>query len=93
MIQDTSVVSLSEGVSYQALGDGEGAVVLIIESGQLFTCNDTTSAFLAAANGERSFGEVVKSLLDTFEVSEDELRTDLAQLVRRLQQQGIVRVQ
>lgn len=93
MIQDSSVVSLSEGVSYQPLGDGEGAVVLIIESGQLFTCNDTTSAFLAAVNGERKFGELVEHLLSTFEVSEDELRSDLTQLVGKLQQQGIVRVQ
>ncbi len=93
MVQDSSVLALSENVSYQPLGDGEGAVVLIIDSGQLFTCNDTTSAFLAAVDGQRSFGDVVRSLLSTFDVSQDELRNDLASLAEELQQEGIVRIQ
>ena len=93
MIENSSVLSLSEGVSYQPLGTGEGAVVLVVESGQLFTCNDTTSAFLSAVDGQRSFGEVVDSLLDTFDVSADDLRNDLAALATELQQEGIVRVQ
>lgn len=93
MVQDSSVLALSENVSYQPLGEGEGAVVLIIDSGQLFTCNDTTSAFLAAVDGQRSFGDVVRSLLSTFDVSQDELRNDLASLAEELQQEGIVRIQ
>lgn len=93
MLQDSSVLSLSEGVSYQPLGDGEGAVVLIIESGQLFTCNDTTSAFLSAVDRECRFGDVLNSLLDTFDVSADQLRQDLAILAQELQQEGIVRIQ
>ncbi|MCL4766615.1 MAG: PqqD family peptide modification chaperone [Hyphomicrobiaceae bacterium] len=93
MIQDSSVLTLSDGVSFQPLGIGEGAVVLIVESGQLFTCNDTTSAFLAAVDGRRIFAEVVDGLLDTFEVSADELRSDLAALAADLQQEGIVRAQ
>lgn len=93
MVQDSSVLALSDNVSYQPLGDGEGAVVLIIDSGQLFTCNDTTSAFLAAVDGQRSFGDVVRSLLSTFDVSQDELRNDLASLAEELQQEGIVRIQ
>ncbi|HEX7076228.1 MAG TPA: PqqD family protein [Hyphomicrobiaceae bacterium] len=93
MVQDSSVLALSENVSYQPLGEGEGAVVLIIDSGQLFTCNDTTSAFLAAVDGQRSFGDVVRSLLSTFDVSHDELRNDLASLAEALQQEGIVRIQ
>jgi pyrroloquinoline quinone biosynthesis protein D len=93
VVQDSSVLALSENVSYQPLGEGEGAVVLIIDSGQLFTCNDTTSAFLAAVDGQRSFGDVVRSLLSTFDVSQDELRNDLASLAEELQQEGIVRIQ
>ena len=93
MIQDSSVVCLSDGVTYQPLGDGEGAVGLIVDSGQLFTCNDTTSAFLAAVDGQRSFGDVVSSLLGTFDVAHDELRNDLASLAVELQEEGIVRIQ
>lgn len=93
MIENSSVVALSDGVSYQPLGDGEGAVVLIIESGQLFTCNDTTSAFLSVVDGQKTFGDVVKSLLETFDVSADELRSDLSALAMQLEQEGIVRIQ
>lgn len=93
MLQDSNVVSLSDGVSYQPLGEGEGAVVLIIESGQLFTCNDTTSAFLSEVDGKRSFGDVVSKLLDTFDVSADALRGDLSELAKKLEQEGIVRIQ
>lgn len=93
MIQDSSVLSLPEGVSYQPLGDGEGAVVLVIESGQLFTCNDTTSAFLAAIDGKRSFADLVSGMLDSFDVSAEQLRDDLAALATELQQEGVVRIQ
>lgn len=92
MIQDSSVLSLSNGVSCQPLGEGEGAVVLIIESGQLFTCNDTTSAFLATVDGKRCFADVVQTLLDTFDVSADELRQDLAALAEELQKEGVLQV-
>lgn len=93
MIEDSSVVYLSDGVSYQPLGEGEGAVVLIIESGQLFTCNDTTSAFLSEVDGKRSFGDVVSRLLETFDVSANDLRGDLSALAKKLEQEGIVRIQ
>ena len=93
MIQDSTVLSLSDGVSFQALGVGEGGVVLKVGSGQLFTCNDTTSAFLGAVDGRRSFADLVQTVLDEFEVGEDDLRNDLRALATELQQNGIVRVQ
>lgn len=93
MLQDFNVVSLSDGVSYQPLGDGEGAVILMIESGQLFTCNDTTSAFLSEVDGRQSFGDVVSKLLETFDVSADNLRSDLSALAKKLEREGIVCIQ
>jgi pyrroloquinoline quinone biosynthesis protein D len=88
-----TVLSLADGISFQALGAGEGGVVLNIGSGQLFTCNDTTSVFLEAMDGRRTFAELVGAVLDEFAVSEDELRGDLRTLADELQQKGIVRVQ
>ena len=58
MIDDHRVFSLTKGVALQVLGADEGAVVLTVESGQLFTCNDTTAKFLQFAsfpNGEPPF--------------------------------------
>jgi pyrroloquinoline quinone biosynthesis protein D len=93
LIQDTMVLSLAEGISFQPLGEGEGGVVLKVGSGQLFTCNDTTSAFLAAVDGRRSFADLVQAVLGEFEVAKDALRSDLGLLVDELQKEGIVSVQ
>ena len=93
MIQDTTVLFLADGISFQALGIGEGGVVLKVGSGQLFTCNDTTSAFLTAMDGRRTFADLVQAVLDAFEVREDEVRSDLRTLADELQQKGIVRAQ
>jgi pyrroloquinoline quinone biosynthesis protein D len=93
MIQDATVLSLAEGISFQPLGTGEGGVVLKIDSGRLFTCNDTTSAFLAAVDGRRTFADLVRTVLDEFDVSEDDLRGDLVALAGELAAKGIVRAQ
>jgi hypothetical protein len=93
VIQDTTVLSFADGISFQALGVGEGGVVLKVGSGQLFTCNDTTSVFLAAVDGRRTFADLVRTVLDEFDVSEDDLRSDLTALADELKGQGIVRVQ
>jgi hypothetical protein len=63
-----TVLTLHENTSFQPLGDGEGGVLLDTQSGQLFTCNDTTAAFLSAVDGTRNFagilGELARQLAD-----------------------------
>jgi pyrroloquinoline quinone biosynthesis protein D len=90
MVNDTTVFALADGVSYQPLGAGEGAVVLTVGSGQLYTCNDTTAAFLGEVDGQRTFGEVVEDLHRIFEVPRDALHHDLAELAGTLLTEGIV---
>ena len=90
MIDDTQVLSMAKGVSFQNLGAGEGAVVLTIATGQLYTCNDTTAHFLAAIDGIRSFASIVASLLQTFDAPIDELRSDMSALAEQLIADGII---
>jgi hypothetical protein len=87
------VLSLAEGISFQPMGMGEGGVLLKVDSGQLFTYNDTTSAFLTALDGRRTFADLLRVLLDEFEVAEGALREDLLTLASDLATQGIVRAQ
>lgn len=89
-IGDDTVFSLSKSVSFQPLGQGEGAVVLLIESGDIFTCNDTTSAFLGVLDGRRTFKASLKLLADQFEVEPPVLRTDLQKLAQNLIDEGII---
>ncbi|MFA7308343.1 MAG: PqqD family protein [Hyphomicrobium sp.] len=90
MIDDDQVFALSDTVSFQPLGQGEGAVILLIESGEIFTCNDTTSAFLRALDGTRTFGNSVDLLAESFDVARPVLRSDLEQLARNLSEQRII---
>jgi coenzyme PQQ synthesis protein D (PqqD) len=93
MIADTTVFALGEGISYQPLGAGEGAVVLTVSSGQLYTCNDTTAAFLDLVDGSRTFVDLVDGLHETFEVPHAELQRDLGALAADLMAEGIIRAQ
>jgi len=92
VIQPQAQLSLAAGVSVQSLGEEEGAVVLMIESGQLFTCNDTTAAVLRAAEGSITFEQLIIQLLATFEVEEAELREDISALALQLVEEGLVRI-
>lgn len=53
MITGDAMLSLDDGISVQHLGQGEGAVVLMVGSGELFTCNDSTAALRSGGHGFR----------------------------------------
>lgn len=91
MIDGARVLSVAKEVSLQNLGVGEGAVVLMIETGQLYTCNDTTAVFLTAIDGKRTFTEIIDELGFKFDVAPDELRMDLSALTEKLIEDGIIR--
>jgi hypothetical protein len=89
-IADDTVYTLAKSVSFQPLGQGEGAVVLLVGSGDVFTCNDTTSAFLRTLDGKTTFAETVDALAQTFDVAKAVLRADLENLAGDLAKQGII---
>ena len=82
------VYSLSPVASFQSVGDG--AVVLLADSGQLYSCNDTSEAFLRHVDGKRSLGDSVDLMAQEYEVDRDMLEADLAELAVSLQQEGVI---
>ena len=90
-MESSRVFALSETISLQNLGESEGAVLLFIDTGQLYTCNDTTAAFLAAVDGKRTLAQIVAQLEDHFEVAHEELSKDLATLATELFKEGILK--
>lgn len=90
MINPDRIFKLADGISFQSLGVGEGAVVLEVASGQLHTCNDTTAEFLGALDGKRSFGDVITLLEQRFEVGRDVLEKDMAELARQLVDERVI---
>ena len=82
------VLRLADDASVQHVGDG--AVVLLARSGQLYTCNGTTEAFLDKVDGARSLDQIVVLLSDEFEVDKDTLDQDMAALAAELVSEGIL---
>jgi len=82
------VFVLSPVASFQSVGDG--AVFLLADSGQLYSCNDTSEAFLRHVDGKRSLGEIVDLLAEEYEVERDVLEADFAELAESLKQEGVI---
>lgn len=87
-IASEMVLRLADDASVQHVGDG--AVVLLARSGQLYTCNDTTEAFLDKVDGARSLDQIVGLLSQEFEVDKDTLDQDMAALAKELVAEGIL---
>jgi hypothetical protein len=90
MLSEETVLALAQAASFQDLGEGEGAVVMRTDSGQLYTCNDTTAALLNYMDGSRQFGEILDLLQEEFEVAREVLAADLAEVIVELEREGIV---
>lgn len=84
MITDQSCLRLADNVALQPVGDDGRAMLLELDSGQLFTCNETTRDFLAALDGERTFEQVVDVVLAQYEVERDVLHADLLAIAEEL---------
>ncbi|MBZ9660423.1 PqqD family protein [Mesorhizobium sp. ESP-6-4] len=83
-----TVLRMADDASVQHVGDG--AVVLLARSGQLYTCNDTTEAFLDKVNGARKLDQIVDLLSEEFEVDKATLDQDMAELAAELVAEGIL---
>ena len=90
MLTDTKVLALRDGVSFQPLGNADGAILLVIATGQLYTCNVTTAKFLSAIDGVRSFAQVVDEVSGDFEVTRAELHQDLSEIADELVSEGLL---
>jgi pyrroloquinoline quinone biosynthesis protein D len=87
-IGSETVLRMADDASVQHVGDG--AVVLLARSGQLYTCNDTSEAFLEKVDGARSLDQIVDLLSDEFEVDRATLEQDMAELAAELVTEGIL---
>lgn len=86
----TTVLRLAEKVSLQPLGEGEGGVILRLNSGELFTVNDTALSFVAALDGDRSVGGTVRLIADEYDVDRETLTRDLIEIASELLEAELV---
>jgi pyrroloquinoline quinone biosynthesis protein D len=83
-------LALSPNITFRSLGEGQGAVVVETKTGQLYSCNDTTTAFLEAIDGKRNFQEIVDRLHGIFDVDRAALEADLTAVGADLLDNGLI---
>lgn len=71
---------------------GDGAVILLANSGQLFTCNETTETILRDMNEPRAISDMVAKLCEEFEISSSEAEADVIEIAENLLEEGILRI-
>jgi hypothetical protein len=90
MLPEETILALTPVTTFQDLGEGDGAVLLRTDSGQLYTCNDTTVALLRRIDGARPFGELVDLIHEEFDVDREELIADLVEVIADLEREGLL---
>lgn len=85
-----TALRLSPNVAFRPLGNGESAVLVQTKTGQLYTCNETTAAFLQAMDGNRTIGAIVENLQDIFEVEPGILTNDMLRIAGELMENGLI---
>jgi len=84
-------LQLARDVTFQSVADGgDDTVILSLESGHFYTCNETTAAFLEAADGLRTLGEIIDALLGRFDVSRGRLQADLTEIADKLLREKLI---
>jgi len=92
MWTDESRFKVCDGVTYQSMGPDAETVLLSLDSGYLFTCNDTAAAFLDALDGRRTFAQIVDLLVGEYQVEPEEFRRDLSELAGHLLQEDLISI-
>ena len=84
----SAVYRLGDEVSFEPVG--EGAVILLLRSGQLYSCNESSLSFLRPLDGVRNVDDVARRMADEFDVDAATLANDLPELIADLVAEGII---
>jgi hypothetical protein len=82
---------IAEDVTFQSLGQGLETVILSLNSGVLYSCNDTTRIFLSAINGQLSLAQIIDNLLEQFDVSKAKLTSDICSIAEKLLSEKLIK--
>lgn len=85
-----TVYKLAERASLQGLGQDEGGVALKLDTGELYTLNDTAFAFLSALDGRKAAGAVVAELAAEYDAQPAEVAADMAGLAAELEAEDLL---
>lgn len=90
IVAKDTVLAFQQAASVRPVGDG--AVILLADSGQLYTGNATTEAILRRIDGELPVGELAVALCDEFDIGIEAATADVIEIAERLIDEGVLRV-
>lgn len=89
-VTEKTCLAMVEDVTLQALGLGEGGVLLNMKTGEMFSINDTTFEFLSRLDGIKSVSDITDDLLNIFEVNRKTLAADILEIAEELQKENLL---
>ena len=91
-ISENACLGLSNDMVFQSLGKGRDTVLLSLSSGYIYTCNDTTKAFLEAIDGKKSLSVITEELLNIYDIEKSLLLNDLHSIAGQLKNEGLITI-
>lgn len=89
-VSSATRLALPSHVSLQSLGEEDGGVLLRIDTGEMYTVNDTTLSFLRELDGERSIGDIAGRMVHVFDVEPETVLADLIEVANGLAAESLV---
>ena len=85
---EAPVYALADGVSFETVSDG--SVVLVFRSGQLYSCNETSTAFLTELDGKQTLRQVAVAMAEKFDAAPEEILADIETIAAEMLSEGII---
>ena len=89
-IASETVLAIRPGISLQSMGEDEGSLLLRLDTGQIYTVNETTFEFLQLIDGKRNIHSIVVSLLEVFEIDPETLLAGMLSISQELANENLV---
>jgi len=83
-----SILSLAKQASFRSMG--ESGVILMTDTGQLYSCNETAEVFINQLDGKRATTSILDNICEEFEVEPSELLEDMEKLISYLLSVGVL---
>lgn len=82
------VFHLSDKATFRSLGDS--GVILMLDSGQMYSCNTTAEAFLRRLDGVKTTTAIASEIGGEFDVDSQILLGDMEELISHLLSEEVI---
>lgn len=87
-LADDPVLSLHPDATVRTVSN-EG-VILMVRTGQMYSCNETAIDMLSRLDGTATLGQITEAMVGEYDVAADTLRADLQEVLDFLRSEGVV---